>query len=296
MRFYYVVSVAVPPDAADAVGEILWQAGAQGLETPAETATATTLRAAFPVAPHAAELWAALTRTLAAFGYPAESLHSFLIDQQPYEDWLAKWKADWQVQPVGRRWLVVPPWRRAEAQARPDWAARIRLTIEPGMAFGTGTHETTRACLLLLEDLPTPPQTVLDVGTGTGILVIAAAKLFPQARCEACDTDPEAVAIAAENARLNDVGERIRWLVGSAADYPKSDFDLVLANLTAEVIISLTPDLARTLRPGGKLITAGVLADRREGVITALNSVGLIVVAERTDGEWWTGLAQSPGS
>ncbi len=290
---FYLAQATIPPDAADAVGEALWQAGAEGIETLAETEAALTLRASFSVAPGASALQAALERTLAAFGYPAERLRDFSVEQRPCEDWLAKWKADWKAQPVGRRWLVVPPWRRAEARAQPDWAERIHLDIEPGMAFGTGTHETTRACLILLEDLPTPPRAVADVGTGTGILAIAAAKLFAQADCEACDTDPDAVAIAIENARLNGVEERIRLAVGSATDYPDRRFDLALANLTAEVIASLAPELARMLRPGGKLIAAGVLQERRAGALAALEAVGLRIVAERADGEWWAGLAQA---
>lgn len=289
MPFYWA-QATVPSDAADAVGETLWQAGAQGIETLAETATTVTLRAAFPTAPCASALRDALTHTLAAFDHPAALLQDFLVEQRPSEDWLAKWKADWRAQPVGRRWLVVPPWRRAEAQAQTIWAGRIHLEIEPGMAFGTGTHETTQACLMLLEDLP-PPSSVLDVGTGTGILAVAAAKLFPAARCDACDADPEAVAVAVENARLNGVGDRIGFSVGSAPDYPDGGFDLALANLTAEVVTALATDLARVLRPGGRLIAAGVLRDQCASVLAALHAVGFMVVAERADGEWWAGLA-----
>ncbi|OYT70336.1 MAG: hypothetical protein CFK52_11385 [Chloracidobacterium sp. CP2_5A] len=289
---FHLVQATIPPDAADAVSEAFWQAGAQGIETLAETEAGLTLRASFLAAPDAPALQAALEQTLAAFDYPAERLQDFSTEPRPYEDWLAKWKADWKAQPVGRRWLIVPPWRRDEARSQAEWAERIPLDIEPGMAFGTGTHETTRACLRLLEDLPSP-RAILDIGTGTGILAIAAAKLFPQADCAACDTDPDAVAIALENARLNGVEGRVRLSAGSAKDFPASRFDLALANLTAEVIASLAPDLARVLRPGGKLIVAGVLTDRRAGVIATLSAVGLQLRTERVDGEWWAGLAEA---
>ncbi len=292
---FSLVQATIPSDTVDAIGETFWQAGARGLETLAETPMTTTLRATFPGVLHnVSDLRAALVQTLAAFDYPPEALHDFSTEQQPEEDWLAKWKADWQVQPVGQHWLIVPPWRRAEARAQTDWAKRIHLEIEPGMAFGTGTHETTRACLTLMEELPTLPAAILDVGTGTGILAIAAAKRFPQARCDACDTDPAAVAIATENARRNGTHDRTSFRVGSVTDYPQDTFDLVLANLTAETITALAPHFVRVLRPGGHLILAGVLRDRQTAVLTALSMVGLRLVADHTEGEWWAGLAQTP--
>ncbi len=294
---FHIVHVTVPADTAEAIGETFWQVGAQGLETVAETDTSTTLRACFPEAPAADTLLAALEHTLAAFDDHAGQLRDFTIERRPHEDWLAKWKADWTVQPVGQQWLIVPPWRRTEAEANPEWQGRLHLVIEPGMAFGTGTHATTQACLTLLEQLPTTPEQVLDVGTGTGILAIAAAKLFPAAVCRACDTDPDAVAIAAANAQANAVGERIQAHVGSVTDYPVTDypdghFDLVLANLTAEVIVSLASELARVLRSHGYLIVAGVLSERQGSVAAAMATAGLDLRHTQTDGEWWAALAQ----
>ncbi len=289
---FHIVHVTVPADTAEAIGETFWQAGAQGLETVAETDTRTTLRAYFPEAPAADSLLAALQHTLAAFDDHAGHLRDFTIERRPHEDWLARWKADWTVQPVGQKWLIVPPWRCAEAAANPEWKDRLRLVIEPGMAFGTGTHATTRACLTLIEQLPTTPEHVLDVGTGTGILAIAAAKLFPDAACSACDTDPDAVAIAAANAQDNAVGGRIQTHVGSVNTCPDGHFDLVLANLTAEVIVSLASELARVLRPQGNLIVAGVLSERQASVAAAMATAGLDLRHTQTDGEWWAALAQ----
>ncbi|MGQ9896393.1 MAG: 50S ribosomal protein L11 methyltransferase [Acidobacteriota bacterium] len=289
---FHIVHVTVPSHTAEAIGETFWQAGVQGIEIAAETGATTTLRAYFSKAPLAANLLNALEQTLAAFDEDGLHLWDFNIERRPYEDWLAKWKADWVVQSVGQRWLIVPPWRRAEAEAVPEWKDRLRLVIEPGMAFGTGTHATTRACLMLLEQLPTTPQQVLDVGTGTGILAIAAAKLFPQAVCLACDIDLDAVTIAAANVQTNGVGERIPVRVGSVTDYSTGQVDLVIANLTAEVIISLASDLARVLRPEGYLITAGVLSDRQTGVVAAMTDAGFDLQRTQTDGEWWAGLAR----
>ncbi|MFQ3580691.1 MAG: 50S ribosomal protein L11 methyltransferase [Chloracidobacterium sp.] len=289
---FHTAQVTIPRNTADAVSEAFWQLGAQGIETLAETDAVTTLRAYFPVAPARATIQAVLERTLSAFDYSTAQSLNLTIEQHPHEDWLAKWKADWQAQPIGRHWLIVPPWRQAEAQARSDSTERIFIEIEPGMAFGTGTHPTTRACLELLESLPTSPKVILDVGTGTGILAMAAAKLFPQARCYACDTDSDAIAIATDNARRNGVDGRIHFLVGSVTAYPDSDVDILLANLTAEVVTDLATEFARVLCPGGRLIVAGVLTDRHFAVGAALRAAGMEVLTTQTDGEWWAALAQ----
>jgi ribosomal protein L11 methyltransferase len=290
--YFYVVLVTVPTHTAEAIGETFWQAGAHGLEVVTETDATVTLRAYFSESPPADRLLAALEQTLAAFDDHEWRLQDVTIERHPYEDWLAKWKKDWIIQPVGQQWLVVPPWRQAEVEAHHEWRDRLRLIIEPGMAFGTGTHATTQACLILLEQLPALPQQVLDVGTGTGILAIAAAKLFPNAVCIACDTDPTAVAIAAANAQANGVGKRIQTDVGSVTNYPDSYFDLVLANLTAEVITSLASELARVLHPQGYLIAAGMLCEQQSQVAAAIAKAGLDIQRTRTDGEWWSALAR----
>src|SRR6185369_11327170 len=124
---------------------------------------------------------------------------------------LEEWKRKWQPVHVGR-FIIAPPW--SEISPTPD---KVVIRIEPGMAFGTGTHETTRLCLAALEKYSVG-NSFLDVGTGTGILAIAAAKINPTARIHACETDAEAVAIAIENARINRVAERITFTVGSIDD------------------------------------------------------------------------------
>src|SRR5258705_13674605 len=126
-------------------------------------------------------------------------------------DWLAEWKKNWHPVEVGR-FLIAPPWSEL-----PQSHNRLIIRIEPGMAFGTGTHETTSLCLAAIDKY-FAGGSFLDVGTGTGILAIAAAKLFPDSHIEACDTDPDAVAIASENARLNGVAERINFRVGTVEE------------------------------------------------------------------------------
>jgi ribosomal protein L11 methyltransferase len=156
------------------------------------------------------------------------------------------------------------------------------IRIEPGMAFGTGTHETTRLCLVAIKK-HFAGESFLDVGTGTGILAIAAAKLFPEARIEACDTDAEAVAIAVENARLNGVAESISFRVGSVSESTASAA-LVCANLTADVIVALLPALVGATC--GRLILSGILEEQLPQVIDALRAQGIVSPDITQDGEW----------
>jgi len=157
------------------------------------------------------------------------------------------------------------------------------IRIEPGMAFGTGTHETTRLCLAAIEKYFSGGS-FLDVGTGTGILAIAAAKLFPDARIEACDTDPEAIAIARENARLNGVAEGIAFRVGTVEEATASAA-VVCANLTANVIQNLFPTLIGATC--GRLILSGILDSQAEAIKARLLECGASAPFEIIqDGEW----------
>ena len=191
-------------------------------------------------------------------------------------DWLAEWKRSWKPAEVGR-FVVAPPWSDV-----PEGGGRIVVRVEPGMAFGTGTHETTRLCLAAVEK-HFGGGSFLDVGTGTGVLAIAAAKLYPSARVEACDTDALAVSVAEENARLNGVGERIAFRVGSVDDSTASA-DLVCANLTADVILPLLPALLGATC--GRLVLSGVLATQAEQVCARLVELGAAGYEITRDGEW----------
>jgi len=154
-------------------------------------------------------------------------------------DWVEAARQIWRPMEVGKRFFLVPEWRDD-----PTPAGRLRITVNPGMAFGTGVHETTQLCLEALEDLLEPGMRVLDVGTGSGILA-RAARLLGAERVYACDIDPVAIAIAGEG------------FVGSADDVAANSADLALANISPEAVIRLAPDLLRVLRPGGKLIASG---------------------------------------
>ena len=204
-------------------------------------------------------------------------------------DWSAAWKAGWQPTPAGRSLMICPSW------LEPPPGDRIVLRIDPGMAFGTGTHFTTAGCLELLEDaLAARPAgeavAVLDVGTGSGILAIAALKLGA-ARALGIDVDPDAVHAAAENAATNGVGDRFTARIAAVGPADGS-FQVVLANILAHTLIDLAPSLAAAVAPRGELIVSGVIDERADDVDNALRAQGLAQVRIRK-GEGWVAAAYS---
>jgi ribosomal protein L11 methyltransferase len=198
-------------------------------------------------------------------------------------DWADAWKAYFPVLRVGRRLVIRPTWRRH--RAAPD---DVVLALDPGMAFGTGLHPTTRLCLAGVESLADRGRLdgarVLDVGCGSGILAIAAVRLGAS-RAVGVDTDPIAVEATHANARRNALARRITARDGSL---PSGDppFDVVLANLIAGVLIPLAPALCDELRPGGVLLASGIFVDREAAVVAAFDGVGLAIEGRSAEGEW----------
>ncbi len=168
----------------------------------------------------------------------------------------------------------------------------VPLELEAGLAFGSGEHETTRGCLLALDRLAGRilPERVLDLGTGSGILAIAAARLWPRARVLAVDHDPRAVAVARENVLRNGVAGRVEVRRGEGHRNVhvrrRRPFDLVLANLFAEPLVAMARDLARTLAPGGRAVLAGLLARQAGAVLDAHRRAGLRPLARFDQGNW----------
>ena len=254
------------------------EAGALGTEATEDSESLTHVTAYFSTVPDRERVCAEVFEALRIYELPSSSVREMQLREVPNRDWLGEWKKSWEPVEVGR-FVIAPPW--SDVTTRRD---RIVIRIEPGMAFGTGTHETTRLCLKAIERY-FKGGSLLDVGTGTGILAIAAAKLFPAARLEACDTDADAIEIARENARLNEVAEHIEFHVGSIADAPTSSADLVCANLTADVIVALLPELFAAT--SGRLILSGILdsqLDEVVGRLRELNAAGNFVIMQ--DGEW----------
>jgi ribosomal protein L11 methyltransferase len=202
------------------------------------------------------------------------------------QDWSQAWKQHYKPILIGARLVVVPAW-----QESPD-PGRVAVRMDPGMAFGTGTHPTTQLCLELLEAcLPTNASSVIDVGCGSGILAVAALKLGAQAAL-GVDIDAEAVEATQANAELNGVEERLEVKLGSVTEILGGGTTLrraplVLANILAPVIIRLLEDgLANLLDPGGVLILSGILDEQTGEVEDALRARGLSVLERRQIGDW----------
>jgi ribosomal protein L11 methyltransferase len=199
------------------------------------------------------------------------------------EDWAESWKEHFQVERFGTSIVVVPSWR--EYDAEPD---DVVLRLDPGMAFGTGQHETTRMCLEALERHVRPGLRVLDAGCGSGILSIAAAKLGAAA-VHAIDIDPNCVRITRENTRVNGVDAVIRAeRVGP--DAPLGSYaggaDIVIANIIARVIVEAAQPLIGAMAPGARLIASGIIGEREAEVTRALTEAGARVVSSRWMGDW----------
>lgn len=226
---------------------------------------------------------------LQAFGLrPIGELRTRVVHEA---DWADAWKAYFPVQRVGRRIVIRPTWRRHRAAP-----GDVVIALDPGMAFGTGLHPTTRMCLAATEDLAAVGRLagarVLDVGCGSGILAIAALGLGA-ASALGVDTDPIAVEATIANARRNRFGRRIRAREGSLPS-GAPPFDVVLANLVAGVLVPLADALHDELRPGGTLVASGIFIDRVTDVRAALESAGLVVEGRSTEGDWVALVARRP--
>ena len=198
-------------------------------------------------------------------------------------DWADAWRAFFPVMRIGRRLVIRPTWR--EHTARSD---DVVLALDPGMAFGTGLHPTTRLCLAALERVADQGRIVgarvLDVGCGSGILSIAALKLGG-ATVLGVDTDPIAVEATVANAARNDLDRRLEARQGSLPT-GEAPFDVVLANLVAGVLIPLASSLHAELVPGGTLVASGIFIDREAEVTAAFEAAGLRVTERTADGDW----------
>jgi ribosomal protein L11 methyltransferase len=218
---------------------------------------------------------------LQAFGLrPIGELRTRLVHEA---DWAEAWKAYFPVLRVGRRLVIRPTWRRH----RPS-PGDVVLALDPGMAFGTGLHPTTRLCLAGVEGLAdrgaVTGRRILDVGCGSGILAIAALKLGA-ASALGVDTDPIAVDATMANARRNAVARRLQARQGSLPS-SESPFDVVLANLIAGILVPLAPMLRDELRVGGSLLASGIFVDREAEVRAAFEANELAIVGRFAEGDW----------
>ena len=203
-------------------------------------------------------------------------------------DWAESWKAFFPPQHIGQRTVIVPTWHTYEPVR-----GKVIVRLDPGMAFGTGLHATTRMCLRALEQLIAPGMHVLDVGTGSGILAIAAA-LQEAGQVEAIDVDPVALDVARENVALNGVADLVRVERGtlghtSTPDVPihrRGGYGLVMVNILAEIITSMAPALADALGAGARFVASGIIEEKEAGVLAALIDAGLAIDARPREDGW----------
>ena len=210
-------------------------------------------------------------------------------------DWENNWKQFYKPMEIGDRLIVIPDWEEADPQGR------VALRLNPGLTFGTGSHATTRLCLQALEKLVRPGMSVLDLGCGSGILSIAALLLGAD-RAYACDIDEKAVDVAYENAALNGVG-RDRYTV-RAGDVLSDQglrrdmgggWDIVVANIVADVIIALAPAALDLMKPGGVFLCSGIIDQRADEVRAALEAQGFTIREANTSEGWYSFLCGGPG-
>lgn len=245
------------------------------------------LRGYIPVDSRADSLRAQAEALLATYGL-IPVIHT--LDEQ---DWGEAWKAHYHPIRIGARIVVRPLWEQAELRADD-----IEIALDPGMAFGTGTHATTQLCLAALETVMRAGLSVLDLGCGSGILAIAAAKLGA-AQVVAVDTDPLSVAATNENAAANGVADKIAAHEGSLETVLGSArrFDLLLANILARVIIEMCGQgLGQIVRPGGQAVFSGIITEQVDDVRAALARTGLTPTEVHTQGDWVAVLATRPHS
>lgn len=194
------------------------------------------------------------------------------------EDWQNAWKQYYHAMDIGQRLAIVPGWEEYDTD-------RTVITMDPGMAFGTGTHETTSLCLETLDELVQGGERMLDIGTGSGILAIAALKLGAK-EAEGVDIDPMCVRTAGENAQRNGVAERLTVLVGDLSDKASGVYDIITANIVAAAILSLAPAVPSLMAPGAKFIASGIIDERRDEVLDGLKAAGLRPVQVKEKRGW----------
>lgn len=195
------------------------------------------------------------------------------------QDWANTWKKYYKPSKVGEKIVVKPIWEEYEPKSD-----ELIVNLDPGMAFGTGTHETTRMCIQALERYVKSNTTVFDVGCGSGILAIAAAKLGAE-KAIGVDLDPVAVESSIENVQYNDLNN-IEILYGNLVEVIDGKADVIVANILAEIICILTDDVKRVLKEDGIFITSGIIHDRVDMVCEKLEASGFEVIEKNRDGEW----------
>ena len=283
------LTVDVPEELKDAVIGELSECGAAGIWESGEPLPGITrLEIYFDRAFDLQDVESRLQLVFTRANLPAPKLTTVAVADR---DWLGEWKKSYVSFPIGRGFFIIPSWSDSVCPAD-----RLPIRIDPGQAFGTGTHETTQLTLEFLEELAAksdPLGQVLDLGTGSGILVIAA-RLLGLQRIVGCDNDPDSVRVAVENLERNVPLGSVSAYCGSIDSVHSESVALLLCNLTADVILLLFEEIVRAMRPGGVAILSGILVEQRAQIRDAFERASWVVVDDRTRGEWIALVIQKP--
>lgn len=269
---YPYLHVAVPPSRAEDVAWELWDLGAEGIEErDATTLHRPRKRGVTLVAYFSDEADARRVQKVLGERYPAR------IEFVEGDEWRDAWREHFEPTRIGPRLVLRPTWAQMKLQP-----GDVELVVDPGRAFGSGTHESTRLVMRELDRRIQGGESVLDVGCGSGILSIAAL-LLGASRARAVDVDPDAVEVTRENARLNRVSSRVR---ASTTDVGRltGSYDVVVANIQAHVLVPLADAIASRVAPGGILVLSGILREQHEEVRAAYPDMDLQVLP--AEGEW----------
>lgn len=276
------ISVTTTPYAAEAVANILLECRMGGVIEERPSPGAVELRGFLPVGPATDVTVSAIARRIRGLPQFGLDIGPGTIDTKVVEDeaWAIAWKSQFKAFQVGRHLWITPTWDRT-----PPPSDAIVIELDPGMAFGSGLHASTQLCLQALEEHLRGGARVFDVGTGSGILAIAAAKLGA-ASVHAADVDPVAVQVAEKNVAHNGVADRVVVREGNLWEGIDGRADLIVANLTADILLDLLPVAASRLDRNGVLVCSGIVADRLLEVRAVAEASGLRVLDDRRDGEW----------
>ena len=213
--------------------------------------------------------------------------HKLSTQEIPEKNWNEEWMKYYKPVPISDTLTIVPCWMEYQPRAKEQV-----VLLDPGVAFGTGTHETTKLCLTLLEKLVCPGDRIRDIGTGSGIRAVTS--LLLGAGCaDAIDIDPLAVDAAKKNAALNGVQDRLRAEEGDLLQKASGQYQLICANIVADVIIGLLAQIKPFLAPGGSIILSGILASRTDDVLSAVSQNGFLCKGQYQDKEWTALLVQA---
>lgn len=279
-RHWLLVTLEVSRGLEEIAGMLLFELGSTGIITLDETEDKVRLGAYFDQEANEHNIRRDIEEGLGPTGTDS-GLLGLSLETVVDQDWLQRWKEGFDASSIGERIIVAPSWKVPLVEVED----RVVIKIDPGMAFGTGTHETTRLCLEAIER-HLQGGSLLDVGTGTGILAIAAALLAPGSRVVAIDIDPQAVEVAHENLVTNGVSSTVELFEAQPSELTGETFDIVVANLTAEVIVDLMGDLASRVAAEGLMILSGILSEFAGDVERSLAAAGFTVIERYEAGEW----------